>query len=98
MKTIREILEEMLNTGIEGTFKPSEFGKKKIDQAISEITQNFKDRVSVENLGFLLFMIWNKYSYKVAKEYWTGKHIKMTTKTVSVRLATELSKKLTDGI
>ena len=42
---------------------------------------------SEDEIGFLLFKTWNRYDDEVARELWTAKHEKMTTKAVSTRLA-----------
>ena len=44
-KVIRGILKELLNTGIEGTFEPNEYGNKKIAQAETELLAYFRGRV-----------------------------------------------------
>ena len=45
MNELREILAELLNTGVPGTFSPNDYGNKKIDQATLAIQQWAKDRV-----------------------------------------------------
>ena len=64
-----------------------------IKNTAQAITDYIESRLlSEEEIGLLLFMTWNKYTYKEAKEYWTGRHIRMTTKTVSAKLALAIHK------
>jgi len=49
---------------------------------------------SEDEIGFLMFMAMTKFKYEEAKEYWTGKHIQMATKTLSSVLAKVLAKRL----
>jgi hypothetical protein len=44
---LREILKELLNTGIAGSFNPNEFGNVKLDQAESAIRELFEGAVPI---------------------------------------------------
>ena len=47
-KTLEGILEELLNTGIKGKFKPNSYGNTKIDQAKADTKKLLHERVPEE--------------------------------------------------
>ena len=52
MKEIREVLEEILNEGIQGGFIPNEYGNEKINLAEAEIKKIFLDMVGEDKKYF----------------------------------------------
>ena len=64
------------------------------NNALTLTASKLAGQVATEDeVGFLLFFSWNKFSYEVAKEYWTARHEKLPTKTVCIKLARALQDK-----
>jgi len=68
---LEEILKEVLNTGNTGTFKPNEYGKKKIAQSANQIEELYRVRLPMK-VGLKTGRTSDKFHNLQMRAHWKG--------------------------